>query len=65
MWEVAIARISVLLFASWSIIKSNSGSLLKLSRSNLFFLYFTEKDIHRGANEKKFKGSDWYLANTE
>ena len=47
MWEVATARISVLLFISRKIIKSYSGSLIKLFRSNLFHLYFIEKNIIR------------------
>ena len=52
---VAIARISVLLFTSRQIIKfeilHSIGLLvvqLKLSRSNVFPLYFLEKDISWG-----------------
>ena len=59
MWEVALARISVLLLTSWYIIKSYTGSLIKLSRTNLFRLYFIEKDIIRGANGRKFERNDW------
>ena len=58
MWEVVIARISVLLFTSWQIVKSYTGSSIKLSRSNLFCRYFIEKDIIKGVNGRKFERSD-------
>ena len=56
---VAIASISVLLFASSYIMKCYTASLTKLSRSNLFCLCFIEKDIVMGANGREFEGSDW------
>ena len=45
MWEVAIAKTSILLFTSWKIIKSYFGSLVNLARSNLFQLNFIVKDV--------------------
>ena len=59
MLEVAIARIVVVLFISWYMIKFYTGSSIKLSRSDLFCLYFIDKDIISGANGKKFERSDW------
>ena len=57
LWEVANGKISVLLFTSWWIIKSFSS--MKLTRINLFRLYFTEKTIEReGTNIKRFERSD-------
>ena len=64
MWEVAIARMSVLLFTSCEIIKSYTGCFIKLSRSNLFRLYFVEKNTIKGGKERKFEGNDWQLSNS-
>ena len=46
-----MARMSVLLFTGCTIIKSYIGSLIKLSRRNLFRLHFIEKNIIRGVKE--------------
>ena len=51
----SFARISVLLFTNRKIIKSYTGSSIKLSRSNLFRLYFIEKGINMGAYGRKFE----------
>ena len=59
MWEVAVARVSVLLLTRWLIIKSYTGSSITFSMSNLFRLCFVEKDIIREANGRKFERSDW------
>ena len=59
MWETAVARISDLLFTSWKIIKSYTGGLIKLLGSNLFLLYFIEKEIIMGDNGRKFERNDW------
>ena len=61
MGGTTIARISVLLFTSWKIIKSCSRSSKKLSRGILFRLYFIEKYIIRGTNGRKFERSGWQL----
>ena len=50
MWEVAIVRISVLLFLSLQILKFLTSISMKLSKNTLFRLYFTEKDVIRGDN---------------
>ena len=59
MWEVDIARMSVLLVTSCEIIKSYTGILIKLLRSNLVRLYFIEKNIIKGGKGRKFERSDW------
>ena len=59
MWEVAIARMPVLLFTIFKIIKSYAGSLIKLSGSNLFRLYFIEKNIVKWGKGRKFERRDW------
>ena len=59
-WEVANENVAVLLFTCWSIIKSYYS--IKLSRSNLFRLYFIKKNNRGGgggANGKIFERSDW------
>ena len=48
MWEVAIVRISVLLFLSLQIIKFLTSGSMKFSKITLFHLYFIEKDVIRG-----------------
>ena len=48
MWEVAIVRILILLLQAG---KSYAGSLIKLSRSIQFRLYFIKKDIIRGISD--------------
>ena len=50
--EVAVGKISVLLFTRWKVIKSYSS--VKFPRSNLFCLYFIEKD-NWGANGTRFE----------
>ena len=57
MWKVANGKILVFLFTCWLIMKSYSSR--KLTRSNLFRLYFIEKNIWEGTNEKNFEASEW------
>ena len=51
MWEITIAKILVFLITSWQIIKSYANNSIKLSRSNLYRLYFIRKDIIKGIME--------------
>ena len=52
---IPITEISVLVFTTWLIMKFQTGSSTQLSRSNLFRPYFTEKDIIREVNGRKFE----------
>ena len=52
----AIAKFSVLVFTTWQIITSQTGSSTQHSRSNLFRQYFT--DIIREVDGRKFKISE-------
>ena len=55
LWKVVLAEISVLLFTSWKTTKSYTVGSIKLSRNNLFRLYFVEKDIIREGNGRKLR----------
>ena len=64
MWEVAIDKISVLLFTSCQVIKSYSS--MKLARSNPYRIYLMEEDNlgKRGrANETIFKSKGLVIKN--
>ena len=59
MWKEAIARMPVILFTIFEIIKSYTGSLIKLSGSNLFRQYFIEKNIVKWGKGRKFERRGW------